>query len=223
MSGRVEVGTGRIPILHGPDGSIHSVPEEDLPVVLPEMEDFRPQTSDSPDDPPRPPLGRAPESWRHVIVNGVQYERELDTMPQWAGSCWYYLRFIEPWNSEGFVGKELEEFWMASGGVDLYVGGVEHAVLHPSMPASGTKCYSTWAMYRDPNPSAASSIRDIFRPTRIGMSAESSLTLRRSSTRTIVRPLTCRANREGVLPRECAGHAGVWQDGQKSEKCREPR
>ncbi|NNE45152.1 MAG: leucine--tRNA ligase [Rhodothermales bacterium] len=118
------------PILHGPDGSIHAVPEDDLPVVLPEMEDFRPQTSDNPDDPPRPPLGRAPESWRHVIVDGVRYERELNTMPQWAGSCWYYLRFIEPWNSEHFVGKELEEFWMAPGGVDLYVGGVEHAVLH---------------------------------------------------------------------------------------------
>ena len=117
---------------------------------LPELPDFRPTASDDPDAPPRPPLGRAPESWRSVVIDGVRYERELNTMPQWAGSCWYYLRFLDPDNGERFVGREIERYWMLpersaavtppSGhsrsavdpapGVDLYVGGAEHAVLH---------------------------------------------------------------------------------------------
>src|SRR5262249_26057713 len=86
------------PILHGPDGQIRPVDEEDLPVALPDMQDFRPAASDDPDAPPRPPLGRAPESWRYVELDGVRWERELNTMPQWAGSCWYYLRFLDPGN-----------------------------------------------------------------------------------------------------------------------------
>ncbi len=127
------------PILHGPGGEIVPVDEQDLPVELPEMEDFRPHGSDDPDAPPQPPLGRAPDSWRFVELDGVRYERELNTMPQWAGSCWYYLRFCDPHNSERFAGKEAERYWMQgqnaegpvpTGGVDLYVGGAEHAVLH---------------------------------------------------------------------------------------------
>ncbi len=142
------------PILHGPDGEIVALDESELPVELPEMADFAPEPSDDPDAPPRPPLARAPESWRFVERDGVKYERELNTMPQWAGSCWYYLRFCDPHNSERFVGEKAEHYWMASampgeeqeedepparrnwldpapsGGVDLYVGGVEHAVLH---------------------------------------------------------------------------------------------
>ncbi len=127
------------PILHGPDGEILAVEEDELPVELPEMEDFRPHGSDDPDAPPRPPLGRAPESWRFVERNGVRYQRELNTMPQWAGSCWYYLRFCDPDNRERFAGPEAERYWMLggkakgqaeNGGVDLYVVGAEHAVLH---------------------------------------------------------------------------------------------
>jgi leucyl-tRNA synthetase len=125
------------PILHGPAGEIRPVDPADLPVELPEMPDFRPAASDDPDAPPRPPLGRAPESWRHVVVDGVRYERELNTMPQWAGSCWYYLRFLDPDNGERFVDREVEQYWMrpdgsagSRPGVDLYVGGAEHAVLH---------------------------------------------------------------------------------------------
>jgi leucyl-tRNA synthetase len=138
------------PILHGPDGEIRPVDEVDLPVELPELPDFRPTASDDPDAPPRPPLGRAPESWRSVVIDGVRYERELNTMPQWAGSCWYYLRFLDPDNGERFVDRDIERYWMLpessaavtppSGhsrsavgpapGVDLYVGGAEHAVLH---------------------------------------------------------------------------------------------
>ncbi|MCH8245029.1 MAG: leucine--tRNA ligase [Bacteroidetes bacterium] len=118
------------PILYGPDGSIRTVPETDLPVELPEMDDFRPAVSDDPDAPPRPPLSRAPESWRYVELDGVRYERELNTMPQWAGSCWYYLRFIDNKNADQLVAPEKEAYWMSPSGIDLYIGGVEHAVLH---------------------------------------------------------------------------------------------
>ena len=118
------------PVIHAPDGRILPVDEADLPVLLPEMEDFRPTQSEDPDAPPQPPLARAPEEWRFVEKDGVRYEREYNTMPQWAGSCWYYLRFIDNTNSERFVDPELERYWMGPNGVDLYVGGVEHAVLH---------------------------------------------------------------------------------------------
>ncbi len=127
------------PILHGEDGEVRPVPEDQLPVELPDMEDFRPEASDDPDTPPRPPLSRAPQSWRIVELDGKRYTRELNTMPQWAGSCWYYLRFTDPNNEQRFAGRQAERYWMLShradgtehrGGVDLYVGGVEHAVLH---------------------------------------------------------------------------------------------
>ncbi|MHB1157859.1 MAG: leucine--tRNA ligase [Phycisphaerales bacterium] len=139
------------PILHGPNGEIVAVEESELPVKLPEMEDFRPDISGESDTSggggPHPPLGRAPESWRVVEKDGVRYERELNTMPQWAGSCWYYLRFCDPRNDKAFVDADVERYWMnpsaksqitnhksqiaqAPMGVDLYVGGVEHAVLH---------------------------------------------------------------------------------------------
>ncbi len=135
------------PILHGPNGEIMAVDEGELPVELPKMEDFTPAASDDATAPPHPPLARAPEHWRWVEKDGVTWERELNTMPQWAGSCWYYLRFCDPHNDETFVDAEAERYWMnpaeprqstgdrrelaqAPMGVDLYVGGVEHAVLH---------------------------------------------------------------------------------------------
>ncbi len=118
------------PILHGPNGEIRPLEVRDLPNRLPEMEDFSPTASDDPNAPPRPPLSRAPESWRVVTIDGVRYERELNTMPQWAGSCWYYLRFIDPSNARAFVDPEKERYWMGGKGIDLYVGGAEHAVLH---------------------------------------------------------------------------------------------
>ncbi len=118
------------PILRGEDGSVRAVDEFDLPVELPAMEDFKPTASDDPDAPPRPPLSRAPESWRVVEIDGKRYERELNTMPQWAGSCWYYLRFIDNKNEASFIDAEKEKYWMSPSGVDLYIGGVEHAVLH---------------------------------------------------------------------------------------------
>jgi leucyl-tRNA synthetase len=118
------------PILRGEDGSVRAVADDELPVELPPMEDFKPTASDDPEAPPRPPLSRAPESWRVVEIDGVKYERELNTMPQWAGSCWYYLRFIDNMNDEAFAATDQEKYWMSPAGVDLYIGGVEHAVLH---------------------------------------------------------------------------------------------
>jgi leucyl-tRNA synthetase len=119
-----------IPILHGPDGEMRAVPDDQLPLLLPEIEDYRPPSMDDEDADPMPMLGKAPDDWRFVEVDGVRWERELNTMPQWAGSCWYYLRFIDPRNADALVDPEFERYWMGDRGIDLYVGGVEHAVLH---------------------------------------------------------------------------------------------
>ncbi|MCO6436626.1 MAG: leucine--tRNA ligase [Phycisphaerae bacterium] len=117
------------PVLHGEDGETIAVPDDELPVELPPMEDFKP-TPVAEDDPhsliPEPPLARAKE-WVRVDRNGKRYRRDVNTMPQWAGSCWYYLRFIDPWNESKFCDPQAEHYWMP---VDLYVGGAEHAVLH---------------------------------------------------------------------------------------------
>ncbi len=126
------------PIVYDDDGLPVALPESMLPVELPELDDFAPRSR--PDDDtsePEPPLGRCQE-WVLVELDlgegPKRYRRELNTMPQWAGSCWYYLRYLDPTNDERFVDREVERYWMASGGkaggVDLYVGGVEHAVLH---------------------------------------------------------------------------------------------
>jgi leucyl-tRNA synthetase len=105
-------------------GRHRAISEGELPVVQPEMEDFKPTGT------PEPPLSKAREWVRY----SEKAERETNTMPQWAGSCWYYLRFCDPENSSRFIGTDAEKYWMASagtpGGVDLYVGGTEHAVLH---------------------------------------------------------------------------------------------
>ncbi len=119
-----------IPILHGPNGELLAVPDEDLPLRLPEVDDYRPHASNDEDAEPTPALANAPDSWKHVEIDGVAYTRELNTMPQWAGSCWYYLRYLDPHNEEVLVAPTAEEYWMGDQGVDLYVGGVEHAVLH---------------------------------------------------------------------------------------------
>ena len=124
------------PILHGPDGEIRPVDPSDLPVELPEMDDFKPHGSDDPSAPPQPPLGRANDDWKTVTLDGIAYTRELNTMPNWAGSCWYYLRYLDPHNDDQLVSETAESYWMTgpqehpANGVDLYVGGVEHAVLH---------------------------------------------------------------------------------------------
>ena len=91
-----------------------------LPLKLPELEDFKPTGT------PEPPLSKA-KDWIRYSRSGENYTRETNTMPQWAGSCWYYLRYADPANPDRFVDPEKEKYWMP---VDLYVGGVEHAVLH---------------------------------------------------------------------------------------------
>ena len=115
------------PILHEldengePNGMIRAVDQADLPVDLPHIEDYKPHGK------PEPPLGKADDQWLYPVIDGKKYRREINTMPQWAGSCWYYLRFIDPKNDQTFVDREKEKQWMP---VDLYVGGAEHAVLH---------------------------------------------------------------------------------------------
>lgn len=131
------------PVVYGSDGRVHALPEDMLPLELPEVSDFRPRTFD-PDDAhstPESPLGRATD-WMTVELDlgeGKQtYTRDQNTMPNWAGSCWYELRYTDPDNSTAFASPDNEAYWMGprpaagnlSGGTDLYVGGVEHAVLH---------------------------------------------------------------------------------------------
>ncbi len=140
------------PVVFDEDGVAHAVPESMLPVELPEVPDYSPKTYDADDasSEPEPPLSRVQE-WVDVDLDlgdgrGTRrYRRETNTMPNWAGSCWYYLRYLDPANGAVLVDPENEAYWMGPrpepvagapvgtrdpGGVDLYVGGVEHAVLH---------------------------------------------------------------------------------------------
>lgn len=109
------------PVIHWDDGEITILDEKDLPLILPELEVYQPgENGES-------PLANATE-WLYVTDSkGRRGRRETNTMPQWAGSCWYYLRFIDPRNENAIFDKEKEKYWMP---VDLYIGGAEHAVLH---------------------------------------------------------------------------------------------
>ena len=108
------------PIVLDDDQRPTAILENELPLTLPDMDDFRPTGT------PEPPLSKA-KQWLHYERDGKVFTRETNTMPQWAGSCWYYLRYIDPKNDTQFVDPAKEKYWMP---VDLYVGGVEHAVLH---------------------------------------------------------------------------------------------
>ena len=110
------------PVIHWEDGSQSLVDESDLPLTLPELQDYKPTGTGE------PPLAKA-EDWVNVVdpATGKKGRRETNTMPQWAGSCWYYLRYIDPHNEKAFADPELLKRWLP---VDLYVGGAEHAVLH---------------------------------------------------------------------------------------------
>lgn len=133
------------PVVYDADGIAHALPESALPVELPDVEDYAPVSFD-PDDAnsePSPPLAKATD-WVHVdldLGDGLQtYTRDTNVMPQWAGSSWYQLRYIDPTNADTLCAPENEAYWMGPrpdvhgetdpGGLDLYVGGVEHAVLH---------------------------------------------------------------------------------------------
>lgn len=111
-----------IPVVHEDDNEykIHALDFKDLPLVLPELDDYTPAGDG------KPPLSKAKE-WLNVNWNGIPCHRETNTMPQWAGSCWYYARYIDPTNENEIGDPKLLEHWLP---VDLYVGGAEHAVLH---------------------------------------------------------------------------------------------
>ncbi|WP_428510417.1 class I tRNA ligase family protein [Roseateles sp.] len=150
------------PLVHGEDGRVHALHESVLPVRLPDLVNFEPETNQPPESEPQPPLARASE-WLHL--NGVvlddgrvlpveapvgttvsqdgrdrpvrRFRRESNTMPNWAGSCWYYLRYADPANPAAAIGDQAQAYWggregehAARGFVDMYVGGTEHAVLH---------------------------------------------------------------------------------------------
>jgi leucyl-tRNA synthetase len=133
------------PIVYDADGRPIPLPADQLPVELPHIDDYSPITFDAEDadSQPSPPLARATE-WLDVeldLGDGLKtYRRDLNVMPQWAGSCWYQLRYIDPTNDDAFCAPDNERYWMGPrtgehgpndpGGLDLYVGGVEHAVLH---------------------------------------------------------------------------------------------
>ncbi|MCF3963831.1 leucine--tRNA ligase [Streptomyces fuscigenes] len=131
------------PVVYDEEGTAHALPESMLPLELPEVDDYSPRTfdADDADTEPETPLSRNQE-WVHVDLDlgdgrGVRrYRRETNTMPNWAGSCWYMLRYLDPNDSEHAVAPDIEQYWMGprpgmpGGGVDLYVGGAEHAVLH---------------------------------------------------------------------------------------------
>ncbi|MGQ0839503.1 leucine--tRNA ligase [Actinokineospora sp.] len=129
------------PIVYDADGTPTALPESMLPIELPEVDDYSPKTyaPEDADTVPSPPLSRATD-WVEVeldLGDGKQtYRRDTNTMPNWAGSCWYQLRYVDPVDSERFCEPENERYWLGPqrdgdpGGVDLYVGGVEHAVLH---------------------------------------------------------------------------------------------
>lgn len=108
------------PIVHTADGKSHALPENALPISLPHIDAFKP-TADG-----EPPLARAKE-WRETTFQGIPALRETNTMPQWAGSCWYHLRYMDPNNDQEAFSQESVAYWKQ---VDLYIGGVEHAVLH---------------------------------------------------------------------------------------------
>ncbi|WP_147916902.1 leucine--tRNA ligase [Ruania zhangjianzhongii] len=133
------------PVVYDTDDRPIAIPDELLPVELPEVPDFSPRTyaEEDANSTPEPPLARA-EEWVNVTLDlgeGTKtYRRDTNTMPNWAGSCWYELRYLDPANTATFVDPENEKYWMGpqldedgqptTGGADLYVGGVEHAVLH---------------------------------------------------------------------------------------------
>jgi leucyl-tRNA synthetase len=109
-----------IPVVHLADGGIRALKDDELPLTLPELDEITPSgTGES-------PLVKA-QDWVNTTYEGQGARRETNTMPQWAGSCWYYLRYVDPQNPTSFASKEKQQYWMP---VDLYVGGAEHAVMH---------------------------------------------------------------------------------------------
>jgi len=134
--------TGNRPVAFAPWQKIK------LPVDLPDMKNFKPHGR------PEPPLDEAPHEWLYPTIDGIRYKRETNSMPQWAGSCWYYLRFLDNKNDKVFIDPALEKAWMP---VDLYVGGAEHCrVCTCCTVGSGTRCCTIAAMSLPSNRSRSS-------------------------------------------------------------------
>lgn len=112
------------PILHTEDGRVIGLSEEELPLELPAVENYKPTGTSE------PPLANINDWVNVTLTDGSNAKRETNTMPQWAGSCWYYLRYLDPHNEQRGWDPEKEKYWMGDEGVDLYIGGAEHAVLH---------------------------------------------------------------------------------------------
>lgn len=109
-----------IPVIHMEDGTMRTVSESDLPLELPATDNYKPSGDGE------SPLANC-DDWLTVEIDGMKGKRETNTMPQWAGSCWYYMRYLDPHNDQALADKKLLDHWLP---VDLYVGGAEHAVLH---------------------------------------------------------------------------------------------
>ena len=214
------------PIVYDDVGPI-ALPESLLPVELPEITDFEPATSDDPDALPEPPLARAADwveveldlpgpAWAGYGAGQRAYLRETNTMPQWAGSCWYYLRYLDPTNEDALVDPAVERAWAQgtradgspkSGLVDLYVGGVEHAVLHLLYARFWHKVLFDLGH--------VSTIEPFQRLVNQGMILAAAYTDERGM---YVEAVGGRRARRRVLLRRRAGHARVRQDGQEPEE-----
>lgn len=109
-----------IPIIHMEDGTLRAVPEDNLPLELPATDNYQPSADGE------SPLANCTD-WLNVTIDGMKGKRETNTMPQWAGSCWYYIRYLDPHNDKEIADRKLMDHWLP---VDLYIGGAEHAVLH---------------------------------------------------------------------------------------------
>jgi len=109
-----------IPIIHMEDGTLRAVPEDNLPLELPATDNYQPSADGE------SPLANCTD-WLNVTIDGMKGKRETNTMPQWAGSCWYYIRYLDPHNDKAIADRKLMDHWLP---VDLYIGGAEHAVLH---------------------------------------------------------------------------------------------
>ena len=208
------------PIVYDDDGLPVALPESMLPVELPELDDFEPQVSTTTaDTPPEPPLARA-ETGSTVdldLGDGVRrYRRETNTMPQWAGSCWYYLRYLDPTNEQALVDPTVEQYWMQGAGSAAASTSTSAAsstrCCTSSTPGSGTRSCSTSATSRPASPSTASSTRATSRPSPTATPGASTST-----------PPTSRARRRRLRVPGRARHPRVREDGQEPAQRGHPR
>ena len=164
------------PVVYDQDDRPIGLPESQLPVTLPEMTDFRPDANEDEQGDPVPPLARAAD-WATVELDlgdgPKRYRRELNTMPQWAGSCWYYLRYLDPANEDAFISPDVEQYWMvpqaprrARVASTCTSEAWSTRCCTCCTRASGTRCSTTWGMSRRRSRSGGCSTRATSSPTR---------------------------------------------------------